>query len=149
MATETKEVSSVLNELIETCKDGENGYRHAADKVKDSSLKSMFMKYSGQRGTYAQELEKLVGGMGEEPTKSEHVTAKLHRGWISVKEAVTGDSDKQIVNEVEAGEDSAMKAYKEATSKSLPPEVAQVVQKQFAGVQEAHNIMRDMKHSQQ
>lgn len=42
MATEEKEVRSVLNDLIETCKDGEQGFRTAAEKVEEPALQSLF-----------------------------------------------------------------------------------------------------------
>ena len=38
----TEEIQSTLNNLIETCKDGEQGFKTAADRVKESSLKSLF-----------------------------------------------------------------------------------------------------------
>ncbi len=149
MATETSEVSSVLNGLIETCKDGENGFRKAAADAKESSLQSLFSKYSAQRAGYAQELQTLVTGLGEKPATGEHLAAKLHRGWIGLKESVTSDKDKGIIDEAEAGEDAAMKNYKEALDKTLPASILTVVQKQFTGVQEAHGVIRDLKHSRQ
>jgi uncharacterized protein (TIGR02284 family) len=149
MTTETKQVSSVLNGLIETCKDGENGFRKAAADVKESSLQALFSKYSTQRASYAQELQQLVSGLGEKPATEEHLSAKLHRGWIGLKESVVGDKDKALIFEAEAGEDAAMKNYKEALEQALPPSVMAVVQKQFSGVQEAHGVIRDLKHSRQ
>ncbi len=149
MATETADAASVLNELLETCKDGENGFKTVAEKVKDPSLKSLFMKYAAQRAGYVQELTAAVSSLGEKPAESGHVAATLHRGWMGLKEAVTKDQDTALVNEAEAGEDMAMKAYKQAVSKPLPATVLALVQKQFAGVQEAHNVVRDLKHSRQ
>ena len=149
MATETKDVTSVLNGLIETCKDGDEGFKQAAEKVKDPSLKTLFLKYSAQRAGYVQELTTLVSSLGEKPADSGHVVASLHRGWMGLKEALTSDKDTALINEAEAGEDAAMKAYKEALNTSLPASAQAVVQKQFAGVQEAHNTVRDLKHSRQ
>lgn len=149
MATETKDVTSVLNELIETCRDGENGFRTAAEKVKDPTLKSLFLKYSSQRAGFVQELSSLVSSLGEKPAESGHMAATLHRGWMGLKEALSSDEDTALINEAEAGEDAAMKAYKEASNASLPTNVLAIVQKEFAGVQEAHGVMRDLKHSRQ
>ena len=152
MATDvndTNDVVSVLNDLIETNKDGENGFRLAAEKAKDTSLKSLFSKYSSQREANSKELQGLVSQLGEEPSTSGHVSASFHRGWINLKDAFSRDEDKAIVFECEAGEDSAMKNYKQALSKNLPANVSSVIQKQFSGVQEAHNVIRDMKHSLQ
>ena len=149
MATDNKDVTSVLNDLIETCKDGEQGFRTAADKAKDSSLKSLFSKYASQRAGYVQELQSAVRELGEEPATSGHVAATLHRGWINLKEALSKDEDKALIFECESGEDAAMKNYKDALSKSLPANVLSLVQKEFSGVQEAHGVIRDLKHSLQ
>ena len=152
MATETndtKDVVSVLNDLIETCKDGEQGFRTAAEKAKDSSLKSLFSKYASQRAGYVTELQSAVRDIGGDPATSGHVAATLHRGWINLKEALSRDEDKAIINECESGEDAAIKNYKDALSKSLPANLLSLVQKQFSGVQEAHGVIRDLKHSLQ
>lgn len=152
MATDinsTKDAVGVLNNLIETNKDGEEGFRLAAEKAKDSSLKSLFTKYSTQRAANGQELQSLVSQLGEKPATSGHAAATLHRGWINLKEALSSDSDKSIIFECESGEDAAMKAYKEALASNLPTTVASVVERQFTGIQEAHGVIRDMKHSLQ
>jgi uncharacterized protein (TIGR02284 family) len=148
-ALDTKEVISVLNGLIETCKDGEEGFHTAAEKVKDPSLKATFSNYSTERATFARELQSAVTGLGGDPATSGHVIATLHRGWINLKEALAKNEDTAIIKECEAGEDAAMKNYRDALAKPLPVSVSQLVQQQFAGVQATHNAVRDLKHSRQ
>jgi uncharacterized protein (TIGR02284 family) len=146
MATEEKEVRSVLNDLIETCKDGEQGFRTAAEKAKESSLKSLLAKYAAQRAEYAQELQSLVTQMGGDPATSGHVAGTLHRGWLNLKEALSKNEDKALIDECEAGEDAAVKNYREARGKGLPANVATIVQRQALGVEEAHKALSDLKH---
>ncbi len=140
------DVVDILNGLIETCKDGEQGFRQSAEKAKDPSYQSLFNKYASQRAGYAAELQQLVSGLGEKPADSGHFVANLHRGWISVKSTVSV-TDQSLIDECEAGEDAAIKNYREATSRNLPSNISQVIARQFAGVQEAHGIIRDLKHS--
>jgi uncharacterized protein (TIGR02284 family) len=146
MATETQETVDVLNELVQTCEDGAAGYRKAAEDVEESSLKTLFSGYATQRTRFAQELRTAIESHGGTPSDSGHATGSLHRGWMSVKEAVT-NKDKAIIDECEAGEDRAMKAYKEAVAKNLPGAAGELVSRQFVGIQEAHNKVRDLKHS--
>ena len=80
MATEQEQVTGVLNELIETCKDGEQGFRQAAEKVNDASLKTLFARYSSQRAGYVQELQTLVTQLGGDAVTTGHAGAMLHRG---------------------------------------------------------------------
>jgi uncharacterized protein (TIGR02284 family) len=146
MATENKEIVSTLNGLVETLKDGEKGFTTAAEKAKDSSLKSLFMKYASQRAQYATELQGLVAQFGGDPASGGHVGAALHRGWMGLKEALSKNEDKALIDECEAGEDAAVKAYRDAIAKGLPPQVLSVVEKQFSGIQQAHGVIRDLKH---
>ena len=146
MATEQKEATGVLNDLIETCKDGEQGFRQAAEKVNDGSLKSLFSRYSSQRAEYGRELQTLVTQLGGEAATTGHAGAMLHRGWINLKEALSKNEDKAIIDECEAGEDAAVKTYREARGKALAPQAGAIVQRQAAGVEEAHRTLSDLKH---
>src|SRR5438309_5534467 len=123
---------SVLNGLIETCKDGEQGFRNSAEKAKDASLKSLFSKYASQRATYVQELSAAVTQLGGDPAQSGHIAGSLHRGWTNLKEAFARDEDRAIVNEAESGEDAAVKAYKEALQTTLPASLGTLLQTQYA-----------------
>jgi uncharacterized protein (TIGR02284 family) len=145
----SSDVASVLNELIETAKDGEEGFKTAAEKVKQSDLKALFSKYATQRATYARELQAAVSQLGEKPAEHGHIAGSLHRGWINLKEALSKNEDKAIIDEAEAGEDAAKKAYAEALGKSLPTDIRALIEKQNAGILEAHNTVRNLKHGLQ
>lgn len=138
--------ANTLNDLVETAKDGEAGFRHAAEHVKSQQLRSLFERYAQQRASFAQELQAVVSTLGDKPAESGHVASTLHRGWISIKEAVSS-GDKAIVDEAERGEDVAMEAYRKALSSDLTGNARAIVEKQFAGVQEAHGTVRDLKHN--
>jgi uncharacterized protein (TIGR02284 family) len=139
---DNKQLASILNDLIETCRDGQNGFRTAAEGVNDAELKALFNRYSAQRGEYATELQALVSGLGEKAETGGSATAALHRGWMNIKQAVTGKEVGAIVSEAERGEDIAKESYRNALQEALPVEIRRVVQKQYAGVLEAHDNVR-------
>ncbi len=138
---------STLNNLIETCKDGENGFRTAAEGVKDSKLKTLFNTYSQQRAKFAAELQGEVRGLGGDPEKTGSVAASLHRGWINIKSTVTGEDEAAIIAECERGEDSAKANYEEAMKEDLPAKVKSTVEQQYGQVKEAHDRIRDLKRA--
>jgi uncharacterized protein (TIGR02284 family) len=142
MATDNDNVISTLNNLIETCKDGENGFRTAADGVKNSELKTLFLTYSQQRAQFAAELQAEVRNLGGDPENTGSVAASLHRGWINIKSTVTGEDEGAVISECERGEDSAVKNYKEALNEDLPANLQSILQRQFTEVKEAHNRIR-------
>lgn len=141
------DVISTLNGLIETCKDGQEGFKQSAEGVTDSNLKSVFYEFGQQRSQFAGELQNLVRELGGDPENSGSTAGVLHRGWINIKAVVTGKDDGAILNEAERGEDAAKKAYKEALETSLPANAASVVQNQYAQVQTAHDKVRDLRDS--
>jgi uncharacterized protein (TIGR02284 family) len=138
---------STLNNLIETCKDGEYGFRTAAEGVKKSELRTLFNTYAQQRAQFAAELQGEVRGLGGDPEKTGSVAATLHRGWINIKSAVTGQDEGAIIAECERGEDSAVKNYQEALGEDLPANLKETIQKQYGQVKEAHDRIRDLKQA--
>ena len=67
---DNQQVISVLNGLIETCKDGEQGFKTAAEGLADPQIKSLFQQFSRQRGEMARELQGEVRRLGGDPDKS-------------------------------------------------------------------------------
>jgi uncharacterized protein (TIGR02284 family) len=144
MGIANDEVISTLNNLVETCKDGQNGFRTAAEGVKNSELTALFNTYSQQRGQFASELQNEVRSLGGDPEKTGSTAAALHRGWINIKSTVTGEDEGAVISECERGEDSAVKAYEEALQEDLPANVRAIVETQFAKVKEAHDRIRSL-----
>ena len=138
-------VISTLNGLIETCKDGQNGFQVAAEGVERSDLKSLFYEFSQQRAQFAGELQSLVQQLGGNPENTGSMAAALHRGWINIKSAVTGRDESSILSECERGEDSAKNMYKSAMEEALPANVMEVVQTQYAAVQSAHDRVKALR----
>jgi uncharacterized protein (TIGR02284 family) len=141
------DVAKILNDLIETCKDGENGFRSAAEGVEDPNLKRLFESYSQQRGEFATELQTELRRAGKDPAESGHVLGTLHRGWINIKAAVTGKDEAGVIAECERGEDAAVSNYREALEKSLPADLRAIVERQFVQVKEAHDHIRSLEQA--
>lgn len=141
------DVISTLNGLIETCKDGQEGFKTAAEGIERSDLKSLFYEFAQQRAQFAGELQSLVRDMGGDPENSASLAGTIHRGWINIKSAVTGKDEASILNECERGEDSAKNAYKSALEQTLPANVAGTVQTQYTAVQSAHDRIRALRDS--
>jgi uncharacterized protein (TIGR02284 family) len=144
MATDNDQVISTLNNLIETCKDGENGFRTAAEGVKNSELTTLFNTYAQQRAQFAAELQREVRNLGGEPEDTGSVAATLHRGWINIKSTVTGEDEGAVISECERGENAAVSNYKDALNEILPANIQSIIQRQFTQVKEAHDRIRAM-----
>jgi uncharacterized protein (TIGR02284 family) len=138
-------VVSVLNDLIETSKDGEKGFRKAAEDAHDAQLKTMFLSRAEDCMCGALELQDVVQGLGGKPETGGSMSGALHRGWVDVKSAVTDRSDDEIIAECEKGEDVAKKRYHDALEKDLPLDVRSVVERQYQGMLQNHDRVRDLR----
>ena len=142
---DTDEIRSTLNGLIETLKDGEQGFRESADKMKNTSYAATFRSIASERASAASELQAEVARLGGKPETSGSAGGALHRGWIGLKAALTGDSDQGILEEAERGEDNAVKNYRDALSKDLPADIRGIIERQYRQVQQRHNEVRAMR----
>jgi uncharacterized protein (TIGR02284 family) len=137
---------TIINNLIETLKDGQEGFRQAAEGVKDPQLKSLFNEYSQQRSRFATELQSQAQRVGEsEPETSSSAAGALHRAWINLKSAVTSGDDHAILAECERGEDSAVEEFKKALDNGLSAPVQEIVSRQYAQIKEAHDRVKSLR----
>ncbi len=144
--SQNKEVISTLNSVIETLKDGQEGFRQAAEAVKDSQLKSLFTELSLQRSKFAGELQNHIIQMGEpKPEDSSSTAGALHRAWINMKAAITSRDDHAILSECERGEDSAVSEYKKAMEAELPSPARDLLSRQYSDIKAAHDKVKALR----
>ena len=144
-----KEAISVLNDLIETSKDGQEGFKSCAEDIKQQDLKAFFVKRSADCATAAAELQSAVRSLGGEPETSTSVAGDLHRRWVDVKSIFTGKGEEAVLNEAERGEDHALKAYKEALAKIEKHQLLHIrdlVERQYHGLQRNHDQVKALRN---
>lgn len=142
------EVIGALNDLIETCKDGEYGFAKCAERVNTASLKELMQKRSSGCRSAARELQALVVRRGGEPAERGSVLGALHRGWVSMADVLSANADHSVLAECERGEDAALARYRQALmAADLPLEVREVIERQCTGVQANHDRIRQLRDS--
>ena len=144
MPMDKDDVIDTLNDLIETCKDGEEGFRTCAEDIKRTDLKSIFERAAQRCGESARELQAEVQRLGGKPETKSSFAGSAHRRWVDIKSAITGKDDAAVLAECERGEDVAKLSYQKALEKDLPPDVHGIVQRQYQGVLEHHDMVRHL-----
>jgi uncharacterized protein (TIGR02284 family) len=142
MAEQTER--DVLNRLIQTCRDGELGFRYAANHVRSPEVKAFFLEIASQRDSFAGEIlphAQRLGG-AEEPEGS--VAGALHRGWMTIKDTVGAHEDAATIRETERGERMALAAYEDALDGMLPPTARDMVERQCAHIRQSFNRVHAM-----
>ena len=138
---------TVLNSLIKTTLDSMKGYEEAAKDAESTQYATMFADFARDRSKVASDLQAAVRSMGGEPETDSSLLAAAHRTFMDLKQAITGNDDKAIINEVERGED-VIKAKYEAAMKDadLSPAAQAAVTAGYASVREGHDKMSALKH---
>ena len=123
MALSTDKTISVLNDLIETCKDGEYGFQSSAEHVKNPELQQVFTARAAECRKGAEVLQAQVRQLGGEADEGGSASGAIHRGWVAVKGTLSGYGEKAMLEECERGEDTALARYRDALKEDLPPAV--------------------------
>ncbi len=140
----------VTKDLIQTLEDGEKGFAKAAEKLADSDtpgLSSTFRSFSQQRGMFSAELRSMAADYGDDIVESGSFAATVHRGWLTLKDAVTGSDPKGVLDAAEQGEDHAVKVYETALSADISEGLRRVVARQHDEVRAAHDVVRDLRNA--
>jgi uncharacterized protein (TIGR02284 family) len=128
---------AVLNHLIETCRDGERGFRLAAEQVDDPGLRKLFEEMASQRATFATELLPHARRLGGDAPAEGTAAAALHRSWMALERAIV-HADDMVLHEVERGNRATLRIYYDAVNGMLPPESRDLVQRQLDEIEESH-----------
>ena len=148
--SDTSHDISTLNGLIATTIDSVDGYTEAAKDSESGRFGSLFTSRASERREVASRLQQEVTRLGGKAEDDGTVLAGAHRMFLNLKSAVTGQDDKAIINEVEAGEDHIKAKYEDALGdRALSPEVLQLIETCYGSVKAGHDEMRDIKHSMQ
>ncbi len=140
------DVLDVLNDLVESCRDGEYGFRKSAEHAKSSDIQTLLLRHASECAAAAVELEQLIRARGGKPDEGGTVTGALHRGWVSVRTALTSNDDKAVLEECERGEDAAVARYRKALKQDgLPADVRAVIQRQAQGAQRNHDEVKALR----
>ncbi|HVR32345.1 MAG TPA: PA2169 family four-helix-bundle protein [Acidimicrobiia bacterium] len=147
---ETDKTAAVLEDLIETLEDGRKGFEQAAERIADSDEPALAIdlrEYSQQRAEFSVELRNLAGRHGFEIDEEGSMAGALHRGWLSLKDALSGDDPRAVLAAAESGEDHAVSEFEDALAEDLPADVRSVIERQAREVRSVHDKVKALRDS--
>jgi uncharacterized protein (TIGR02284 family) len=128
--SDNNDILEHLNHLVEVNKNSEEGFLNAAKNIRNSELETHFTDYARQHARFAAELQREIAKLGGNPPDQGTTGGALHRGWMDLKSALTGNSAGAILSSCESGEDSALAAYDQAEADIETGQVFALLQKQ-------------------
>lgn len=136
------EVLDQINKLLTRNRDAEEGYKEAAENVKDIELKSLFLAQSRQRGEFAMELDREVRTLGGNPDGGTSLISDLHRAWINIKSTFASNDDKATVQECQRGDQEALDEYNSVLQETdLVASTRELLLRQKQSIDSAHASM--------
>src|SRR6266566_1923099 len=147
------EVISILDDLIETCRRGQDGFRNAAESLQTCEFRRLFNIISQQRAQFVTELlaevHRLGGGTGKKARlafSNNSTVRPLRRRSTTVKSAGMRD-EASIIVEWQREEEAAVHNYQEALKADLPLDVQYVVKRQYMDVKDANDRIRVLRRA--
>jgi uncharacterized protein (TIGR02284 family) len=143
------ETVDLLNDLLQTCRDREQGYRAARDGIKDETLRRLFDSYVQQSVRFARELETAIHERGEAREPGGTLAGAAFRGWMNVKAALTGGEERAVLAECERGEDVVVEHYQRALRHPLPEDARAIIARQWSELEQAHTRIRSLRDAEE
>lgn len=137
-----------LNDLIQINNDRVAGYEKAIKELQpeDSDLKDLFVKMIAESHKHKLALATAVQGTGTELETGTTTSGKIYRAWMDVKAVFTGHDRQTVLNNCEAGEDAAQKAYKSALAEEgLSADVRTLITEQKAELRASHDQIKALR----
>lgn len=141
---DNKELIDTLNDLIETCKDGEYGFRACAEQASAGELMSVLARQTDDYRHAAAELQECVFQLGGEPDTRGSASGALHRGWVALRSTLSSYNDQALLKECERGADIAVARYAATLEKPLPDGLRTVLERQHQGIRQNRKQIHEL-----
>ncbi|QQX75732.1 MULTISPECIES: ferritin-like domain-containing protein [Aequorivita] len=134
-----------LQELLEKNYDAEKGFTKAMKDAENSRLKTFLQQQAAQRGRFTNELSQEIINLNEKPKDSGSFTGDLHRTWIDIKSAVSGNDDEAVLEECIRGEKASWEEYEDKLKNyNFPPKISNLLQKQASEIHTTLNRVKTL-----
>jgi uncharacterized protein (TIGR02284 family) len=138
----------ILNSLITTTIDSANGFEHSAEHADAGRFRELFGQFAQERRRVIAGLQEAVRGMGGTPNDDGSLKAELHRRWIDLRDAIARGGDREVIEEVERGEDYLKGKYETALNDGELSEAARsAITAAYTSVRAGHDTASQLKHS--
>ncbi|MGE0497565.1 MAG: PA2169 family four-helix-bundle protein [Ramlibacter sp.] len=144
-AASNADVLSVLNDLLQSCRDGAYGFATSAEHAQAQDIKTLLARHAGECTVAAREIEQAIVARGGEPEKGGTAAGALHRGWVAVRAALSQQDDKTVLQECERGEDTAVARYRKALATDLPADLRPMIERQALGARRNHDEVKALR----
>ena len=138
---------TVTKDLIQTLEDGRQGFAKGAERLMENDeikLAETFRAFETQRAEFAAELQTIAAAYGDDIDESGSAVAALHRGWMTVIDALSGSSADGVLGAAETGESYTVGQYDQALQSEISPDLRDVISRQYGPIRSAHDTITSL-----
>lgn len=110
-----------LNQLIAVCRDAEEFYGYAADKVGESQLQPLLRETAGLHREIGDALRPHVSGAGASPAEGGTLAGKFRQIKGGLKATLASDTEAALAPELEQTEQAVVQAFESALAEPMAP----------------------------
>jgi uncharacterized protein (TIGR02284 family) len=145
MAIATTGIEEMVRDLIQICRQGEQGFAAAANAIIGRELKQEFRTYSIERAGFAEALMDALDDLGYEPS-APNAPAEEALSWTSLIE-LNADNEHAVMVACEHGENAAREAYVELIRADAPQRIADLMSDQFPIIEATRERIRELRET--
>lgn len=135
---------SLLNHLIEMCRDEARTLRFAAEHVQDPGVQATFKQLASDRGRFADDLLRHAQRLGGAEAHDGTTRGALHQQWLAFKHALMGSSERRMIAEAANVERQTLVSFEQALADLLPPTARELVEQQCVQLRQGHQRVRSL-----
>jgi uncharacterized protein (TIGR02284 family) len=127
-----------LNTLIAVNKDGEAGFRQAAENIGAPEVKGLFNGFADERKEFVKDMQMQVVDLGGDPQTVGTIVGTIFQGWTNLTSLISNQNDKALIEEGERVEEATVHAYQDVLQKSpdMPAGPRKLIESQYDKIQE-------------
>ncbi len=137
--------NDVLIQLMQILEDGTAGLTDAARRLDELSYTAQagtLRELAQQRIAFHAEMKIVAEELGYNPPEAGTIVAKLHRGWMSIKDRLSGESPDGILEVAEQGEHHTVSVYEKMATQDIPERLRAAIVAQLAELRSAHETIK-------
>ena len=142
MNSSTDELASVVSSLVITCKNAQEGFELAAERVRDFELRAFLGDCGRLRGDMIDDLKVAQRELGMESDTDVDAGSDVASAadgsdgsghpWMESQAVIADGDDCQMLTQCRRGEELAVAEYRDGIERGLPAELESLVRRQFA-----------------
>lgn len=130
--------AGTLNHLIALCRDGEEFYGYAAEKVSKPQLQELIRETAGLHRQIGDALRPHVSGAGASPAEGGTFGGRFRQIKGGLKAAWASDAEAALVPELEQTEHAVVQAFEEALAEPMDVPAKKLVAEKLEVIKATH-----------